>query len=475
MILGSQSFGGLNAQTRLLARFASKLNYNELPQEVVDHTKICVLDALGSIFLGSTLPWGKIVLEYVKSAGGKAESVVVGSGVKVAAGNAALANGTMGHGFEVDDVYIPAIHHPGIVVVPAALATAEREASTGKEFIAAVIVGYEVMNRVGRAVGAESHIMRGFFPTGTNGPFGAAVSTGKLLHLTEDQMTDALGIAGSQSGGLFEGIKEGRMTKRFGAGRAAQSGLMAADLAKLGFTGPTKVIEGEWGYLKAFSDKAYPSWLTEKLGQSYSIMETTFKPYPCCKALHAAIDGILELNREYRFDPEQVKEVVIGGYEKLVKMHDIYEPFTSMAAQFSIPYVVCVALLKGSLGIEAFSERSIKDKKVLEFAQKVRTIVDPDVAPYFPASEPSKVTVRLRNGNSYSKTIIYSKGTPNNPMSSRELEAKFKGFASRVVSENQAEKAIAMILQLDTLGSVKELSSLLRKRLKKPTKVLLRT
>jgi 2-methylcitrate dehydratase PrpD len=167
--------------------------------------------------------------------------------------------------------------------------------------------------------------------------------------------------------------------------------------------------------------------------------------------------------------------VVVGGYEKLVKMHDIYEPFTSMAAQFSIPYVVCVALLKGSLGIEAFSERGIKDKKVLEFAQKVRTIVDPDVAPYFPVSEPSKVTVRLRNGNSYSKTIIYSKGTPNNPMSSRELEAKFKAFATRVVSENQAEKAIEMILQLDTLGSVKELSSLLRKRFKKPTKVLLRT
>jgi 2-methylcitrate dehydratase PrpD len=291
--------------------------------------------------------------------------------------------------------------------------------------------------------------MRGFFPTGTNGPFGAAASAGKLLHLNEDQMTDAFGIAGSQSAGLFEGIKEGRMTKRFGAGRAAQSGVMAADLAKLGFTGPTTVREGEWGYLKAFSDSTAPSSLTARLGETYNILETTFKPYPCCKALHSSIDGMLALNKDYHFDP-------------LVKMHDIYEPSTPMAAQFSIPYVVSVALLKGTPGVEAFEERSIGDRQVLEFARKVRTVLDPEIIPYFPANEPAKVTVRMKDGKSYFRTVIYSKGTPKNPMTMEELGIKFKTFASLVIPKEQAEEAIQQIWRLDQLSNVLDLCSLLR-------------
>jgi 2-methylcitrate dehydratase PrpD len=450
-------------QTRQLARFVSKLSYSELPPAVTEQAKICILDALGSMLLGSTQPWGKIILEYVRSLNGKPECTVVGSNVKAVAGDAALANGTMAHGFEVDDVYIPGIHHPGVVVVPAALAMAEREGSTGEELITAVVAGYDVMNRVGAAA-TKSHMMRGFFPTGTNGSFGAAAAAGRLLHLTEDQMTDALGIAGCQSAGLFEGVKEGRMTKRFGAGRAAQSGLLAANLAKLGFTGPTTAVEGEWGYLKAYSDEADPSRLTEKLGESYTIMETTFKPYPCCKALHAAIDGMLELNGEYHFDPEQVSEIIIGGYEKLVKMHDIYEPASAMAAQFSIPYVVSVALLKGVPGVEAFDEKSIRDKTTLDLARRVRTIIDPDVASYFPPEVPSKVTVKLRNGKTYSKTVIYAKGTPHNPISRRDLEAKFKGFAARVVSEGQVEKAVELIRKLDALDRVMELTAFLSKK-----------
>lgn len=460
----SNVFGNRDGKTRLLARFVSNLTYNELPKEVIAHAKTCVLDALGSIYLGSTLPWGEIIIAYVTSIGSKSESIVIGGKVNVDAASAALANGTMGHGFEIDDVLICALHHPGVVIIPAVLATAERENSTGKEFIEAVVAGYEVMNRVGKAVGTESHIMRGFFPTSTNGPFGAAAAAGKLLHLSTEQITDALGIAGSQSGGLFEGIKEGMMTKRLGAGKAAQNGVIAADLAKLGFTGASTVLEGEWGYLKAFSDKTDPSQLTEDLGNNYNIMETTFKPYPCCKALHASIDGMLELNGKYHFDPEQVTEVVIGGYEKLVKMHDIYEPATSMAAQFSIPYVVSVALLKGGVGIEAFEEKSIRDNQVLSFARKVRLVEDPEVIPYFPANEPSKVTVKLGNGDSYSKTIICSKGTPNNPMGNGELEAKFLSFASQVISDKHAKKTIELIRNLDSLESVKELSSLLGKK-----------
>ena len=450
-------------QTRRLAKFAHSLRYDELPAEVREIAKSCILDTLGCALLCSTYPWGRIVSKYVKLTAGRAESTVIGKGFKVPAGLAALANGTMAHGFEADDVYIPAIHHPGAVVVPAALATAEREGTSGRAFIAAVVAGYEVMNRIGEAA-TESHLMRGFFPTGTNGTFGAAAAAGNLIRLNEDQMTNALGIAGSQSSGVFEGIKEGRMTKRFLAGTAAQRGLMAADLAKLGLTGPTTVVEGDWGYLRSHSDRVDFSRLTENLGRNYRIMETTFKPYPCCKGIHAAIDGVLELNREYHFNPGDVEEIIIGGYEKLVKMHDIYEPATPMAAQFSIPYTVSVALLKGSPGVEAFTDRSIRDRKVLDFARKVRTVVDPEVVPYFPENEPSKVTVRLKNTKTYSKTVIHSKGTPENPMDGIELEEKFRAFASLVISKRRVERTMQLIRQLDTLNKVTQLTSLLRKK-----------
>ena len=452
--------------TRRLARFACNLGYRDLPGEVQEMAKGCLLDALGAALLGSRYPWGKIITEYAVREGGKPESIVVVSGKKVSAGHAALANGTMAHGFEIDDVYIPAIHHPGSVVVPAALSAAERERATGQQFLAAVVAGYEVMNRIGEAI-AESHLLRGFFPTGTNGVFGSAAAAGNLLHLDEEQMTNALGIAGSQSSGMFEGIKEGRMTKRFGAGKAAQSGLMAADLAKLGFTGSTTVVEGEWGYLRAYSDRADLSRLTEELGERFTIAQTTFKPYPCCKGMHAAIDGTLNLQGKYHFDAQEVEAILIGAYEKLVKMHDIYEPATPMAAQFSIPYVVSVSFLKGKPGVEDFTPESIMDPRVLDFARLVKIVVDQEVASYFPAHEPSKVTVKLKGGKSYSQTILHSKGTPQNPMGIEELEEKFRGFASRVIPKRQTAEAVRWIRRLETLNHISELSGLFAARIRR--------
>jgi 2-methylcitrate dehydratase PrpD len=453
--------GAADGATVELAKFAAALKYRDLPPDVVELAKVCILDALGSAFLGATLPWGKIVIKYAKQFGGKPESVVIGGRARADAGNAALANGTMAHAFETDDVLICALHHPGVVVVPAALAIAEKEGSSGKAFIEAVVAGYEVMNRVGKAVGTESHIMRGFFPTSTNGTFGAAAAAGRLLHLTAAQHIDALGIAGSQSGGLFEGIKEGVMTKRFGAGKAAQNGVMAAELAKLGFTGSRTVLEGTWGYLNAFSDKSFPEELTAGLGKTFNIMETTFKPYPCCKALHSAIDGTLYLKAEHRIDPAQVADVVIGGYEKLVRMHDIYAPATAMSAQFSIPYVVATSLLRGVPGVDAFDGKRIRDRKILELARKVKLVEDAEIARHFPAHEPSRVTVNLKSGQSYSKAVISSKGTPENQMSKKELEEKFVSYASLIIPRKQAAKVVDMIWSLESVGNVKKLAAIL--------------
>ena len=191
-------------------------------------------------------------------------------------------------------------------------------------------------------------------------------------------------------------------------------------------------------------------------------METTFKPYPCCKGLHAAIDGVLQLRMEHAIDPAQVAEVIVGAYEKLVRMHDIYEPATAMAAQFSIPYVVATALMRGVPDVAAFSDKSIREKKVLALARKVRLVVDRGVARHFPAHEPSKVTIRLKNGKSYSRLVICSKGTPENPMSKKEIEEKFTAFASMVIPEKRVARVVKRIWALDRVKSMRKLASLLR-------------
>jgi len=222
--------------TQKLASFAVNLTFSDISPVVVDHMKWCLLDTVGCGLFGSTLPWGKILGEFARDLGGRRESTILGMAAKASAPNAALANGTMIHGFELDDIHPLSIIHPGSVTFPAALAIGERRGRcTGKEFLTALVVGYEVGIRVGMCVGA-SHLHRGFHPTGTHGTFAAAAAAGKLLGLDEKRMIHAFGIAGTQAAGLMA-AQYSAMVKRMHAGRASQSGVYGALLAEKGLTG----------------------------------------------------------------------------------------------------------------------------------------------------------------------------------------------------------------------------------------------
>ncbi|MFC2021874.1 MmgE/PrpD family protein [Chloroflexota bacterium] len=445
--------------TEELAKFVTELEYESLTEEVVEQTKICTLDVLGSALFGSIQPWGKMMAEFARDLGGKEESTILGYGYKVCAPSAALANGTMGHSFELDDAYIPAVHHPGVTVIPAALAIGERQHSAGKDFITSVVAGYEVMNRVGLAVG-ETHILRGFFPTPTNGSFGAAAAAGKLLGVNANQMANALGIAGSKASGLMETLGAGAMTKRLGAGTAAENGVMAALLAQKGFTGTTTILEGEYGYLRAFSDNSDVSKLTDRLGKYFYILQTAFKLFPCCKALHAYIDAVIKLASLYNLRAEDVEEITAGGYEKIRKMHAIYEPPAIVAAQFSVPYTVAVAFLKGKVDLDEFTEKSIRDPEVLNFAKKVKIVVDPEIVLLWPAHEPGKITIRLKDGREYSETVVDPRGDPRNPIPVGELQEKFRTLVSNILSETQVSEVMKIVDQLENLGDISELTDL---------------
>ena len=243
-------------ESRQLARFVSELKYEHLPPEVIARAKDLILDQVGIMMGVSTLPWSKIVYEYVREWGDeKRESTIAHYGYKTKAENAVFANSSFGHGFEIDDHYLPGQSHPGCIVVPSALAMAEKESATGKDVILAVAAGYEVMGRINKAI-VPSCILRGFHaPTSITGPFGAAAVAGKVLNFDPELMVHALSIAGSHAGGTIEYDQSGGSVKRMHAGMAAHGGLRSAFLAQKGLTGPPTILEGKHGFCQAFADK----------------------------------------------------------------------------------------------------------------------------------------------------------------------------------------------------------------------------
>ncbi|MGH7635664.1 MAG: MmgE/PrpD family protein, partial [Gemmatimonadaceae bacterium] len=271
----------VHAPTRELAGWISRLRYADLPPRTREVVRIVLLDSLGCGVYGYATPWAKLLLQWARAgATGKGEATVWGeTAPSLRASDAALVNGTAVHAFELDD-YHQAKLHPGAVVIPAAVAMAEKLGSSGEQLVTAIAAGYEVMIRTSLALNPSAARLRGWHLTGVCGPFGAATACASLMGLDEEQTAWALGLAGTQGSGLWAFNADGTMSKRFHAGRAAQSGVMAAELAALGFTGPTQIYEfHDGGVLKAFSDASDPAPLTRDLGKTFHLDATSIKPY----------------------------------------------------------------------------------------------------------------------------------------------------------------------------------------------------
>src|SRR5947209_20016632 len=277
-------------ETVRLAEYAAALRYDDLPELVVQQAKDCIIDTVAAGICGSALPWSRIVVDYAERTGPGGESHILGrSGPAVQAPAAALANGALAHAFELDSLTRPgAGAHPGATVLPPALAVAQQHEvrSSGRDLIAALVAGNEVMIRIGRATG-HTNEARGFHAPGNTGPFGAAVACGHLLGLDAERMANALGLAGSLAGGLLEFAKgDGGMVKRLHLGRASEAGVLAASLAAAGFTGPRTVLEGEFGFLKVFCTEYDTAELTKGLGEDYVTLSTVLKRYPVHATAH---------------------------------------------------------------------------------------------------------------------------------------------------------------------------------------------
>lgn len=449
--------------TQILARYAVGLSYRQIPSEVISQAKACVLDTLAVALYGSTKPWSRSVVDFVRSLGRGGRSTVLAQSWQTQAPQAALANGTMAHAFELDNVRQPGAGiHPGATVFLPALAVAEAKKADGRALLTALVAGCEVMSRIGVAAG-NSLEKRGFHAPALTGTFGSAVAAARLLGLNEGQMVNALGIAGSYSGGLleFSRCQEGAMIKRLHLGKAAEGGVTAALLAQRGFAGPESVLEGKFGFLRAFSDAPGLNALTSRLGQYFETMNICIKSFACHINAHAPIQALQKLKEEHRFAPADVEQIVVAGIEKLVTHHAIYQPRDLMVAQYSIPFCVALSLCDDPRDPEAFDERKMRDRRIILLSRLVRLQVDPEIEKKG-WDRAARVTVRLKNGSRHSALVVHFKGTPKNPLSPAELEDKVRRLTGGMISARRRERLFEAVDRLEKIESVPTLTSLLR-------------
>ncbi|MFH1485243.1 MAG: MmgE/PrpD family protein [Chloroflexota bacterium] len=447
-----------------IAENAVNIGYADLPAEAVDAARRDILDTLGTTVAGSAAPGGQEIVELMKEFGGKKEATIVVYGGKVPAVSAAMANGAMGHALDYDDTHDEAILHAGVTVVPAAFATAERLGKVnGKDFITAVTLGVDVICRMGLA---NNEGPGGWVLTPLYGYFGATVAAGKLLGLSKDEMVSAIGIAYSQAAGNNQCIDDGALTKRMQAGFAARGGVIAALMAQKGILGTTNSFEGRCGLFKVYHQSNYtPKFLTEGLGKRFEVVNLSLKPYPCCRINHPYLDAVFALLQEHPIRPEDIEAITVfvnkDPHELCNPLDVKRNPRTIVDAQFSIPYNVACALIKGKVSISDFTEPAIRDTRVIALANKVTPQFDPKMVRR--ELTPGKVEIKTSTGT-YSKYIDIAYGHPKYPMNMEAIAEKFMDCArnaAKPVQKAKASKVIGMAARLEGLDDVGEMMRLL--------------
>lgn len=441
----------LENATRDLAAFAASIRYEDLPAEVVERIKTSALDSIGCCLYGATLPWTQRVQQMVEEEGAAPVASIVGSGRKTSISNAVLVNATAGHAFELDDIHKESIVHPGSIATPIALAFAERDGNwSGRDVITAMATGYEVGTRVGNAA-TMSLFFRGFHPQGTSGVFVAAGSAGKSLGLDAGQMQHALGIVGSQAGGLMA-AQEGAMVKRFHSGRAAQSGVYSAQLAKKGFTGITDVLEASYGgYLSVYSDKPNAARLTDGLGTVWETAKTGYKPHASVTSIHSALDALTHIMQANSLKPDDIAAVDVG-VSQMTFVHCAwdYKAQGVTAAQMNLYYGLAVIAYDGMAFVNQYREDRLADPKLLDFISRITARDDAEINAMGPAyRHAATVKVRTRDGRELTHEILNRRGSPENPLAAEDVEYKFRNVAEPCLSAADIDKVVQLCAQLD--------------------------
>ncbi len=401
------------------------------------------------------MPVSNAMLSYFEENDASRAATVLGSGRKLSASNAAFVNGANAHGLDFDDGYMQAAAHPGAAVFPAVLARAEQLGSSAQDVITAIVIGYDVMLRIGAAIHPVA-AQRGFHNTAIAGVFGAAAGVANLAKLDSKQTLNALGLAGSFASGIREYLDEGAEVKRIHPGKAARDGLLCAEFAARGITGPSKVLEGRYGLFHTHVDDQV-RWerLLDGLGTRYEIASIYFKPYPSCRGTHAFIEGIQGLRAQHGFSPEQVAHVELGGNALSIHGHDYKHHENVLDAQMSVPYTAALAVLYDDVTAQMFLPETMERPEVDALVQRVDAYVDDECERMYPAKRSAVVRIQLEDGRKLEKRLVDPKGDLDNPMSDDDLARKFTGNCEPVIGKARCSLLLDQVRRFETLDDVR--------------------
>jgi 2-methylcitrate dehydratase PrpD len=433
--------------TGATARLAEFVVQARVPEAVRRTTGRYVLDWLGSTLGGSSMQPPSIVRSVVEELGGAPVASVLGSTLRISAPLAALANAAASHVLEMDDLDRGSVYHPAAPTVAAALALGEAEMADGDAFLDAVAVGYEVGIRVGEALGVTHYDH--WHTTGTAGTLGAAAAAARLLRLDERETLHALGSAGTMTAGLWEFLADGAMSKQLHPGKAAHDGILAALLARRGFTGASRILEGPKGLLVAMTDDARPEALTDGLApdqEAWRITGVSFKVHASCRHTHPAVDAALALRARAGFDPADIERIHVRIYRAALGLLESVEPVTPYAAKFSLPFCVAAALRFGELGLARFTDETVADAETLALAARVTFEPDPALDALYPAAWPSIVEATFHDGTMVVERVDHPRGDPETDVTDAELVEKFVMLTGGLLEEPAARRLGGAVL-----------------------------
>jgi 2-methylcitrate dehydratase PrpD len=459
MIIADDTLAGMNA-TSLIAEFIAKSRWEECPAPAVEAARRAILDCLGVMLAGSIDPPARIIQAVAEAEGGAPLATVVGTGRRTGAVWAALANGTAAHALDFDDTNFAMLGHPSAPVLAAALAAGELALADGRAVVHAFLLGFEVETTLAEAMN-PAHYEHGWHATCTLGTIGAAAAAARLLGLDPDQTQMALAVAASQASGLKENF--GTMTKPFHAGHAARSGVLAALLAREGFTASHQAIEGPQGYLQVLGAGDLRMDRLGTLGAPWKILTTgvAVKPYPSCACTHSIIDSALEMYRVHGVRADQVAEVTVGVTPQVPRILIHSSPSTGLEGKFSGEYAAAAALATGRVGISTFTDEQVQEPAVRALMGRVRLVVDPSIPSEREQTMWTRMRVRLTDSREVEIAPRPVPGHPAHPMTMDALREKFTECAALVLPDDRVESVRQMVERLDECPDLRSLTAIL--------------
>ena len=449
--------------TKLLAEFCAGLKYEDLPAEVVSTAKLCILDYVANVYGSLEIEEVRRIADYMRDLGESGPASALGCGFRTGMQNAAFLNGTAGEALEAQDGLRFGGNHPGVAVIPAALAAGDKNGSTGKEIITAIVAGYEAANRPAAAM-HPFHTLAGFLPTGTCGTIGAAAAAAKLMRQDGRTTLNAIGISGYILPiSMAEHLMGGWTAKIVQGGQAASAGITAAGLAGVGITGAPYMLEGSHlkGGFTQISTNSKPALdkITEGLGEHFTIMDIYLKPFTSCRHTHGAAQAAIKIAG--RIQPGDIDEIKVSTYAiaTVAVGKEIFPGDSFVKAQFSLPYVTAACLVDGDMGPEQLKREKIDSPVILDIAQKVKLIIDPAINKEYPEKTSTRVDIRLKNGDTISEFTEIPMGDPRAPMSQSDVAAKLKRFAGNR-DTSRLDEITGMILDLENLSDIRSLTTL---------------